>query len=180
MRLIKRYSNRKLYDTASKQYITLDEIAELIRAGVDLQVVSNTTGEDLTTLTLSQIILEQEKKQKGFVPSSVLSALVEAGGKPLSSLRKHLESPLGFLRQVDEEIERRIQTLIQRGEIAEEHGRKLRDQLLEHSSRSSIASLPDDEEIQQILQNQGIPSNEDIQDLIEQIEALSQKINQLE
>ena len=112
MRVIKRYSNRKLYDTESKQYITLDQIADLVRIGEDLQVIENTSGNDLTALTLSQIILEQEKKQKGFLPRSVLNALVEAGGKPISSIRQRLESPLGFLYQVDNEIERRIHLLI--------------------------------------------------------------------
>ena len=67
MRIIKRYSNRKLYDTAAKEYITLEAIADLIRAGEEIQVVDNVTEEDLTALTLSQIILEQEKKKKGFV-----------------------------------------------------------------------------------------------------------------
>lgn len=180
MRVIKRYSNRKLYDTATKQYITLDQIGNLVREGEELQVVDNTSGDDLTNLTLSQIILEQEKKQKGFLPRSVLNALVEAGGKPISSLRQRLESPLGFLRQVDDEIERRIHSLIQRGELAEEHGRKLRDQLLERSSLSGSTYRYNDEEILRVLQNQGLPTNEDIQNLIEQIETLSKKIKALE
>ena len=180
MRVIKRYSNRKLYDTETKQYITLDQIADLVREGVELQVVENSSGEDLTALTLSQIILEQEKKQKGFVPRSVLSALVEAGGKPMSSLRQRLESPLGFLKQVDLEIERRIQTLIQRGEIAEEHGRKLRDQLLESRPIMGFANTPKDEDIEQILRDRDIPTNEDLQSLISQLETLSQKIDELE
>jgi polyhydroxyalkanoate synthesis repressor PhaR len=144
MRIIKRYSNRKLYDTQSKQYITLDEIASLIREGIEIQVFDNTSGEDLTALTLSQIILEQEKKQKGFLPRSVLNALVEAGGKPMYSLRQRLESPLGFLRQVDEIIEERIQALIQRGELAEEHGQKLLDQLMEYSPLQGSAPTRDD------------------------------------
>ena len=180
MRIIKRYSNRKLYDTETKQYITLDQIANLVREGEELQVVDNTSGDDLTALTLSQIILEQEKKQKGFLPRSVLSALVEAGGKPMSSLRQHLESPLGFLRQVDDEIERRIQTLIQRGELAEESGRKLRDQLLEHSPLMGSATTPNDAKIEQILKDQDVPTNADFQNLIEQIETLSKKINELD
>lgn len=176
MRVIKRYSNRKLYDTQEKQYITLEEIANLVRAGEELQVLDNTSGEDLTALTLSQIILEQEKKQKGFLPHSVLNALVEAGGKPMSSLRQRLEIPLGFLRQVDDEIERRIQTLIQRGELAEELGRKLRDQLLEHSPLISSASNINDEKIEKALKDQDVPTSEDFQVLIEQIETLSTKI----
>lgn len=180
MRLIKRYSNRKLYDTTEKQYITLDQIAILIREGEELQVVDNVSGDDLTTLTLSQIILEQEKKHTGFLPRSVLSALVEAGGKPISSLRQRLESPLGFLRQVDDEIERRIHALIQRGELAEESGRKIRDQLLEHSPLVRSANNPNDEEIEQILKDQDIPTGDDFQNLIEQIETLSHKINELE
>ena len=180
MRVIKRYSNRKLYDLEEKQYITLDQIANLVREGKELQVVDNATGEDLTALTLSQIILEQEKKQSGFLPHSVLSALVEAGGKPISSLRQRLETPLGFLRQVDDEIERRIQTLIQRGELAEESGRKLRDQLLEHSPLMGSAFNPNDDKIEQILKDRDIPTNADFQNLIEQIETLSRKINELD
>jgi len=179
MRIIKRYANRKLYDTKSKQYITLDEIADLIRGGFELQVVDNTSGEDLTALTLSQIILEQEKKQKGFLPRSVLNALVESGGKSIGTLREHLESPLELIKQVDEEIEQRIQALIQRGELAEEHGRKLRDQLLEYSPINDSAKLPDDDEIRKIIAKQGIPNSEDIQILMEQIESLSQKLNEL-
>ncbi|MCK5314811.1 MAG: polyhydroxyalkanoate synthesis regulator DNA-binding domain-containing protein, partial [Anaerolineales bacterium] len=70
---IKRYPNRKLYDTEAKQYITLDEIADLIRQGQEIRVTDNVTGEDLTAVTLSQIIFEQEKKQSGFLPRSVLT-----------------------------------------------------------------------------------------------------------
>jgi len=180
MRVIKRYSNRKLYDTATKQYITLDHLADLVRQGEEFQVVENNSGEDLTTLTLTQIILEQEKKNKEFLPKSVLSALVEAGGKPISTLRKHLESPLGFFHHVDDEIERRIQTLVQRGEIADEYGRKLLDQLLQHSPLSISAHQPDDQEILHVLEKQGLPTNEDIQKLVEQIETLSKKIKALE
>lgn len=180
MRVIKRYSNRKLYDSEAKQYITLDQIADLVRQGQEVQVLENTTGEDLTALTLSQIILDQEKKQKGFLPRSVLNALVEAGGKPMSSLRQHLETPLGFFRQVDIEIDRRIQALVHRGELAEEHGRKLRDQLIDLSSLPKPRNRLNDNEIERALQNQDIPNSEDIQNLIKQIEELSEKINILE
>ena len=61
MPIIKRYPNRKLYDTAAKQYVSLDGIAAMIRRGDEVQVVDHATGEDLTTLTLTQIIVEQEK-----------------------------------------------------------------------------------------------------------------------
>lgn len=76
MLLIKRYLNRKLYDTQARRYITLDQIASLIRQGVDVQVIDHGSGEDLTAITLAQVIAEQEKKQSGSVPSSVLADLI--------------------------------------------------------------------------------------------------------
>jgi len=56
--VIKRYSNRKLYDTQESRYVTLEELEEMIRAGKELQVLDAATGEDLTSVTLAQILLE--------------------------------------------------------------------------------------------------------------------------
>jgi polyhydroxyalkanoate synthesis repressor PhaR len=61
-RTIKRYANRKLYDTRDSRYVTLDHIAAMVRAGDEVKVVDNTTRADLTTATLAQIIFEEEKK----------------------------------------------------------------------------------------------------------------------
>ena len=83
MPIIKRYPNRKLYNTASKRYITLEGIAKLIRRGQEVQVVDHVTGDDLTALTLSQVIFEQEKKRGDFLPRSVLTGLIQAGGETL-------------------------------------------------------------------------------------------------
>src|ERR1700690_1223480 len=61
-RTIKRYANRKLYDTRDSRYVTLDHIAAMVRAGDDVKVAENTTRADLTTATLAQIIFEEEQK----------------------------------------------------------------------------------------------------------------------
>jgi len=135
MPVIKRYPNRKLYDTEAKQYVTLEAIAALIRQGEEIQVVDHATGEDLTAVTLSQIIFEQEKKLSGFLPQAVLTGLIQAGGDTLSALRRTLASPLDLARQVDDEIERRVQALTSRGELAVEEGLQIRDMLLSRSHR---------------------------------------------
>jgi polyhydroxyalkanoate synthesis repressor PhaR len=62
MRVIKRYSNRKLYDTHDSRYVTLEQLAELVRQGEEIRVVDKTTDKDLTSATLAQIIFEEEKK----------------------------------------------------------------------------------------------------------------------
>ena len=57
-RLIKRYGNRKMYDTKASRYVTLDGVTELVRAGEDLRIIDNDSGEDLTAVTFAQIIYE--------------------------------------------------------------------------------------------------------------------------
>ena len=175
MRLVKRYPNRKLYDTEAKQYVTLNGIAELIRDGYEVQVIDHTTGEDLTAVTLTQIIFEQEKKQGGFLPRSVLTGLVQAGGERLSTLRRTLAMPLDLFRQVDEEIERRVGALIHRGELAEEEGMRLRDILLaEGRGRQGGVT---EEELEQALIDHGVPRREEVEQLEAQLELLIQKLD---
>ena len=61
MRTIKRYSNRKLYDTKDSHYVTLPQIAAIIRDGDDAQVIDHASGRDLTAATMAQIIFEEER-----------------------------------------------------------------------------------------------------------------------
>jgi len=94
-RVIKRYSNRKLYDTKDSKYVTLLEIADFVRAGEDIQVIDNASKEDKTEVTLALIISEELKTQPRGIPLATLKSLIrERGGKWLSQLR---EGPIGKL-----------------------------------------------------------------------------------
>jgi polyhydroxyalkanoate synthesis repressor PhaR len=177
MRLIKRYPNRKLYDTEAKRYITLAEIAAIIRQGQEVTVVDHTTGEDLTALTLTQVIMEQEKRRTGFLPQSVLTGLIQAGGDTMDGLRRTLSAPFHLARQVDEEFERRLQALISRGELAAEEGRRLRVKLLTASEPSAAEEMPGDDELAELLARHGVPTREEIQALMEQLDALAAKLD---
>lgn len=177
MPLIKRYPNRKLYDTEAKRYITLDGIATLIRQGQEVTVVDYTTGEDLTALTLTQVISEQERKRSGFLPQTVLAGLIQAGGDTMATLQRSLASPLNLARQVDEEIEERVQALISRGELAAEDGRRLRDKLLARSEQEPEESWPSDEDMEEALSKRDVPTREDYQQILKQLEVLSSKLD---
>jgi len=82
MVLIKRYANRKLYNTETSRYITLKGIAELIEQGADVRVVDNETGEDITNVALSQILVDNERAQRA-VPRGLLSDLIQRSGDAL-------------------------------------------------------------------------------------------------
>jgi polyhydroxyalkanoate synthesis repressor PhaR len=81
--VIKRYANRKLYDTQRSRYVTLDQISEMIREGEDVQILDNNTKEDLTSVTLAQIIFEEEKRQKSFLPLHAMRHLIQSGGESI-------------------------------------------------------------------------------------------------
>lgn len=81
--LVKKYTNRRLYDTESSRYVTLEELADRVRAGADLQVVDAKTGEDLTQSTLAQIILESRGASK-LLPVPLLLQLVRMGDDHLA------------------------------------------------------------------------------------------------
>jgi polyhydroxyalkanoate synthesis repressor PhaR len=94
-RVIKRYSNRKLYDTKDSRYVTLQQIGEMVRAGEEVQIIDNATKEDKTEVTLALIISEDLKTQPRSVPLGTLRDLIqERGERLLSQLR---EGPIGRL-----------------------------------------------------------------------------------
>jgi polyhydroxyalkanoate synthesis repressor PhaR len=85
-RVIKRYANRKLYDTQHSRYVTLDQIAGMIRGGDDVKIVDNKSKEDLTSVTLAQIIFEEEKRQKSFLPLQAMRNIIQSGGESITQL----------------------------------------------------------------------------------------------
>lgn len=181
MIVIKRYPNRKLYDTKEKRYVTLDGIADLIRAGQEVQVLDHTSGEDLTAVTLTQIIFELEKKQSGFLPRSVLTGLVKAGGDTLGTLRRSLALPLNIRYHVNEEIERRMEALVEQGELTEEEAGQLLSKLLK--DEDTLAPKPlllSEDEIEKLLVARGVPTKNDIQRLNQQLDTLTAALEGLE
>ncbi len=92
-RVIKRYQNRKLYDTYNSCYVTLDDIAKFIKAGEDITVIDNKNHDDLTCVTLTQIILEEGKKKKNLLPLSALKDIISSGGEQIASfVQKSIQS----------------------------------------------------------------------------------------
>ena len=76
-KIIKRYQNRKLYDTQQSCYVTLDDIAKMIRTNEDVMVIDNKTKNDITAATLTQIIFEAEKKASTYAPLFTLREIIQ-------------------------------------------------------------------------------------------------------
>jgi polyhydroxyalkanoate synthesis repressor PhaR len=100
-RIIKRYANRKLYDTEHSRYVTLDQISEMIRNGDDVKIVDNKTKEDLTTVTLAQIIFEEEKKQRSFLPLGAMRNIIQSGGEWFAEAQRRVKDILPVKKKED-------------------------------------------------------------------------------
>jgi polyhydroxyalkanoate synthesis repressor PhaR len=102
---LKRYANRKLYDPQASRYITLDEVAEMIRRGQEIMVTDVATGEDLTSVVLAQIIVETERQHRTALPAAFLHQLIQYGASwqdfALQALTTNLQGLFSSQRETD-------------------------------------------------------------------------------
>ncbi|HEV8663571.1 MAG TPA: polyhydroxyalkanoate synthesis regulator DNA-binding domain-containing protein [Candidatus Methylomirabilis sp.] len=112
---IKKYSNRKLYDTEQSRYVTLEELAEMIRQGKAIRVVDADTDEDLTSVTLTQILLEGEKQKRHPLPVEFLHQLVQYGEAMQAALQQALAPHLDTFLKAQREGEKQLQELAKAG-----------------------------------------------------------------
>lgn len=115
--LIKKYANRKLYDTRTSRYITLEGIADLVRDGHEIKVVERDSGQDLTQVTLSQIVLSQEKHGPARLVDAGGEAIHDRGQALLDYVRKTLAVPADLKSQMErrrDDLEERADETIER------------------------------------------------------------------
>lgn len=158
MRLIKRYSNRKLYDTQEKRYVSLGHVAALIRAGEEVQILDHQSGEDLTAATLARIL------QRRSLPPPFLRSLIRIGG---DTLRAFLD-------------EARLEPLASRGETALEEAQRLSEELAAYALRRrqnlEAATMI---KVEGALERWQIPTRDDLQRLEARLKELSRKLDSL-
>jgi polyhydroxyalkanoate synthesis repressor PhaR len=173
-RLIKRYGNRKLYDTKASCYITLDGIAALVRQGEDVRVIDNDSGEELTALIFAQIILEEEKKKTGLLSLPALRWIIREGEARLHELRDRMDKGREAIDTVRDFAERSVERLVRAP--AEEVGRGLRD-MLERPQRQldAIQSQIDQQVRQSVKRLAGHPT---VQNELERIRGSLHRLEQ--
>ncbi|MFQ5457409.1 MAG: polyhydroxyalkanoate synthesis regulator DNA-binding domain-containing protein [Myxococcota bacterium] len=179
--LIKRYSNRKLYNTGESRYITLDELADLIKAGEHIRVVDNDSGEDLTSVTLSQILLENERKKRDALPRSLLIDLIQRSDQLVDTVKKSISSGVGIITDAGGDLERTVRRLVSRGELAADDGEKLVKRLADwvKEGQSGIEGQID-QRIRKLTRRFDIPARDDVDRLRSSIDRLAESVERLE
>jgi len=171
-KIIKRYTNRKLYDTVESRYVTLDEIAEMIKGGAEVKVIDNRTKDDLTSVTLAQIIFEEEKKTSK-MSLETLRDLIRYGGEVAQRLVEGARGDLrGRVEAVRAAAELQLGSLLERGVATGDKAKEL-----VQASHEAVASVQRriDERVRSALD--GVTN---LGDARRQMEEMARRIEELE
>jgi polyhydroxyalkanoate synthesis repressor PhaR len=170
--LIKRYANRKLYNTDTSRYITLKGIAELIERGEEVRVIDNETGEDITSVALSQILVDSERNQRA-VPRTLLSDLIQKSGDALygaikRSVGENQDGSIG--EKIQKNVRRAIRT-------REEEAQRWREAI--GGARSDWDEMVHGA-VERVFKALDLPRRRDIEALNENLERVASALERIE
>ena len=179
MHLIKRYSNRKLYDASDRRQITLDGIAQLVHAGEDVKVTENDTGEDITTVILTEILLERERQSQGPFSKTILTGLVRAGTATFEQFRRTITGT-GIVQLAEQEVDRVINTWVEVGHMTEQEVLRTVQTVIQQRRHARGDEEEDVEErISSALKRANIPTREEMERLAAQVHGLNVQVGNL-
>ena len=168
--LIKRYANRKLYNTETSRYITLKGIAELIDQGEEVRVIDNEDGQDITSIALSQILVDHERTNRA-VPRTLLSDLIQKGGDVLyGALRRGVDDAHGGFDELQRNVRRAITS-------REEDAQRIRDAVggARHEWDTMIQGA-----VERVFKVFDLPRRRDIEALNENLERVADALENLD
>ncbi len=181
-RKIKKYANRKMYDTVKKRYVSLDQLSELIKEGGEVVVEDNETGEDITGSVISQILVREKKTEDDAVPSSTLIGLLRKGGGTVAGYaRRSTEMLQGAVTLAEDEVDKLVGLLVKNKEISESEGSRLKSELMGRTENfRKWAGEKIDQRVNEALGMMNLATKDQVAALNEKVERLSEAIERLE
>lgn len=182
MRLIKKYANRKMYDTKAKRYIGQAGVAELIKKGEAVRIVDHTTGEDITASVVSRLLGEENGSSEQRVPTKLLIQLLRKGGDTLTDYaRKYTSIWQHAFTMAEDEIDRLVNRLVKNREIPLSEAKRVKKELSQFGDHlKSWLSEKIDLRVGEILNRMNLATKDEIEALTDRMEKLQRRIAQLE
>lgn len=185
-RIIKRYPNRKCYDTETSRYVNLEEIERLVRDEVDIRIIDNETQEDVTAIYLSKIIMSQEKREKDAFTPLFLRQEIQRRSEPIvDAVRKSLEKGTDFLTSEYDEVRRLLGRITQNASGRSGEGENgisapvVKELLSFLNLRERRLAARIEERVREFIKDYGVPSRRDIEELERKIDDLAKAIEKL-
>jgi polyhydroxyalkanoate synthesis repressor PhaR len=183
MRIIKRYSNRRLYDTETKKTIKITDIVQLVKRDIKFKVIDNSTKKDITTKILALAFSEELKKWKTLKDTGeLLRELILKGGEiSVDIFKKTVLAGIGLFDLTKEKAEKIVDELIKRGELSQSEKAKAIKELLEgHDERMKKIKQKIDESVEKVAAKIKAVKKEDLEELTKRIDQLAKAIEKLE
>jgi polyhydroxyalkanoate synthesis repressor PhaR len=182
MHIIKKYANRKLYDTRDKQYLTMDRLAELIKAGEEVSILDNETGEDLTSPIVSQLLAREKRDDEKAVPSGVLIQMLRKGRGTLFGYgKKYLSLWQSAFTMSRDEIEKLVNALVKDKELSEVEGKSLKKEIVGFTSNLKTWIIENiDHRVDEVLRMMNLATKDHLSELVKKVDELARRIDNLE
>jgi polyhydroxyalkanoate synthesis repressor PhaR len=182
MHRIKKYTNRKLYDTTDKKYISMDRLSELIKLGKDIIIIDNETEEDLTASIVSSLIARTNGKGESTVSSGVLIQLFRKGGNALTDYAKRYVSLWQkSFTMAEDEIDSLVKGLVKNKEISNSEGSRLKNEILGFTaSLKNWISDTIDKRLKEVLDAMNLATKDQLSDLSSRIITMEKKLKKFE
>jgi polyhydroxyalkanoate synthesis repressor PhaR len=182
MHVIKKYANRKMYDTDDKRYISMVQLSELIKNGDEVMIIDNRTGQDITAAIVSQLIGRDNQEKDKAVSSQLLMQLLRKGGGTLTDYaKKYVSLWQGAFNMAEDEVSQLVNRLVKNKEISIAEAGKLKKEIIGYSnSLKSWISDSIDKQIGEVLQSMNLVTKDQLTALSAKVDALSEKVQQLE
>ncbi len=182
MHVIKKYSNRKLYSTRDKTYVTMDRLAELIKAGEEVSILDNESGEDLTSAIVSQLLAREKTNSEKAVPSGVLIQMLRKGRGTLFGYgKKYLSLWQSAFTMSRDEIEKLVNTLVKDKELSEFEGKSLKKEIAHFTSNLKSWIIENiDHRVEEVFKMMNLATKDQVAELMQKVDALSQQVKDLE
>ena len=184
MHLIKKYANRKLYDTQDKKYVTMGRISEMIKAGEDVSIIDNESGEDITASIVSTLMGKDggKKGSNENLSSGVLIQLFRRGSGALTDYaKKYLSIWQSAFTLAEDELDHLLKTLVKNKEISKSEGSRLKQEIMGVTgSLKSWISDTVDKRISEVMAMMNLPTRDQMAGLNRRIQELEAKIEKFE
>lgn len=183
MRIIKRYKNRRLYDTEEKKTIKIEDVVCLVKNDIDFKVIDNKSKKDITTKVLAQAFSEELKRWRSLKDTGkILRQLILRGGEStMDFLEKTLLAGLGLFDLTKERAEKIVDDLVKRGEVSKSDKAKAIKELLKgHEQRMKKLKEKIDERVEKLSSKIRMAKKEDLDELSKKIDQLAKTVDKLE
>ena len=182
MRIIKKYANRKLYDTHAKKHISRDKLAELIKKGEEVTVIDNRNGEDITVSIISQLIgMDDQDADKAVSPRLLMQLLRKGSGTLTDYAKKYVSLWQGAFNMAEDEIDKLVGRLVKSKELTIDEGSRLKKEIIGYTDGiKNWVSESVDKRVGEVFDAMNLATHDHIEELSSRIDTLTKKVQQLE